>query len=171
MKKYIFDLQLFAGGHNVSVVADGGMSAASASSTSDVQKNTTVTLTLTPADTYELRMVGQNVSDISTLQMMPQLRVVDLSVNQVTNLYPLYFSDCRFTITDMNLSYNGLSDITPLSLLTSIENLDLSYNQITSLQPLMMLSTLRSLRLTGNPLSLEDVNLLCMMLPDCEVIF
>ena len=54
MKKYIFDLQLFAGGHNVSVVADGGMSAASASSTSDVQKNTTVTLTLTPADTYEL---------------------------------------------------------------------------------------------------------------------
>ncbi len=124
-----------------------------------------------PADTYELRMVGQNVSDISTLQMMPQLRVVDLSVNQVTNLYPLYFSDCRFTITDMNLSYNGLSDITPLSLLTSIENLDLSYNQITSLQPLMMLSTLRSLRLTGNPLSLEDVNLLCMMLPDCEVIF
>ena len=124
-----------------------------------------------PADTYELRMVGQNVSDISTLQMMPQLRVVDLSVNQVTNLYPLYFSDCRFTITDMNLSYNGLSDITPLSLLTSIENLDLSYNQITSLQPLMMLSTLRSLHLTGNPLSLEDVNLLCMMLPDCEVIF
>ena len=124
-----------------------------------------------PADTYELRMVGQNVSDISTLQMMPQLRVVDLSVNQVTNLYPLYFSDCRFTITDMNLSYNGLSDITPLSLLTSIENLDLSYNQITSLQPLMMLSTLRSLRLTGNPLSLEDVNLLCMFLPDCEVIF
>ena len=124
-----------------------------------------------PADTYELRMIGQNVSDISTLQMMPQLRVVDLSVNQVTNLYPLYFSDCRFTITDMNLSYNGLSDITPLSLLTSIENLDLSYNQITSLQPLMTLSTLRSLRLTGNPLSLEDINLLCMMLPDCEVIF
>ena len=96
---------------------------------------------------------------------------MDLSVTQVTNLYPLYFSDCRFPITDMNLSYNGLSDITPLSLLTSIENLDLSYNQITSLQPLMMLSTLRSLRLTGNPLSLEDVNLLCMMLPDCEVIF
>ena len=123
-----------------------------------------------PADTYELRMVGQNVSDISTLQMMPQLRLVDLSVNQVTNLYPLYFSECRFTITDMNLSYNGLSDITPLSMLTSIENLDLSFNQITSLQPLMTLTTLRSLRLVGNPVSMDEVNLLCLLLPNCEVI-
>ena len=57
MKELIFDLQLFAGGHDVTVVADGGMSAASASSTSDVQKNATVTLTLTPADTYELASV------------------------------------------------------------------------------------------------------------------
>ena len=124
-----------------------------------------------PADAYELRMVGQSISDISSIQMMPQLRLVDLSVNQVTNLYPLYFSDCRFTITDMNLSYNGLSDITPLSMLMSIENLDLSFNQITSLQPLMTLSTLRSLRLTGNPLTMEEINLLCLMLPNCEVIF
>ena len=57
MKKFIFDLQLFAGGHSVQVVADGGFSAASASSTSDVQKDTEVTLTLTPASTYELASV------------------------------------------------------------------------------------------------------------------
>lgn len=53
----LMNLQLFAGGHDVSVVADGGFSAASASSSSDVQANTTVTLTLTPADTYELASV------------------------------------------------------------------------------------------------------------------
>ena len=46
MKK-IMNLQLFAGGHSVTVEADSGFSAASASSSSDVQKNTTVTLTLT----------------------------------------------------------------------------------------------------------------------------
>ena len=40
-------LDLFAGGHSVTVVADDGFSAASASSTSDVQKNADVTLTLT----------------------------------------------------------------------------------------------------------------------------
>lgn len=53
----LMNLQLFAGGHSVSVVADAGMSAASASSSSDVQANTTVTLTLTPASTYELESV------------------------------------------------------------------------------------------------------------------
>lgn len=53
----LMNLQLFAGGHSVSVVADGGFSAASASSSSDVQADATVTLTLTPADTYELASV------------------------------------------------------------------------------------------------------------------
>ena len=56
MKKFL-NLQLFAGGHSVSVVADGGFSTASASSSSDVQANATVTLTLTPASTYELDSV------------------------------------------------------------------------------------------------------------------
>ena len=57
MKKLLMDLQLFAGGHTVQVVADGGFSAASASSTTDVQKDAEVTLTLTPASTYELASV------------------------------------------------------------------------------------------------------------------
>lgn len=57
MKKFLMDLQLFAGGHSVTVVADAGMSAASASSTSDVQKDATVTLTLTPGSNKELASV------------------------------------------------------------------------------------------------------------------
>ena len=56
MKKFL-NLQLFAGGHSVSVVADGGFSAATASDSSDVQAETTVTLTLTTASTYELASV------------------------------------------------------------------------------------------------------------------
>ena len=50
-------LDLFAGGHSVTGVADAGMSAASASSTSDVQKDAEVTLTLTAASGYELKDV------------------------------------------------------------------------------------------------------------------
>lgn len=56
MKKILFP-QLFAGGHSVTVVADGGFSAASASSSSDVQQNADVTLTLTPADNKEIASV------------------------------------------------------------------------------------------------------------------
>lgn len=55
MKK--MNLQLFSGGHSVTVVADGGFTAASASASSDVQKNADVTLTLTPDTGKEIDSV------------------------------------------------------------------------------------------------------------------
>ena len=49
-----FDLQLFSGGHSVTVYKDAHMTTANASSTSDVQKDAEVTLTLEPATGYEV---------------------------------------------------------------------------------------------------------------------
>ena len=54
MKKLLMDLQLFAGGHDVNCLKDANMTTFSASSSSDVQANATVTLTVTPASGYEL---------------------------------------------------------------------------------------------------------------------
>ena len=51
------NLQLFAGGHSVTIYKDAHMTTASASSDTDVQKNATVTLTLTPASGYEVANV------------------------------------------------------------------------------------------------------------------
>ena len=124
-----------------------------------------------PSDATELRMTGQGIMDISGLQRLPMLQDLDLSANMIQNIYPIVFSDCRSTLRTVNLSYNLISDITPLSMLSSVEYLDLSNNQISSLQPLMMLTTLKSLRLSGNPLSMQDINMLCFALPECEVIF
>ncbi len=123
------------------------------------------------SDTSSLRLVGQSVWDISPIQQLNNLQTVDLSVNQISNIYPLVFADCRYTITSLNLSYNELSDITPLSMLGAIQSLDLSYNQISSLQPLMGLTSLRSLRLSGNPLTMNDISALCLALPECNVVF
>ena len=47
-------LDLFAGGHSVTCYKDAHMTTFSASSTSDVQAEATVTLTVTPASNYEL---------------------------------------------------------------------------------------------------------------------
>ena len=124
-----------------------------------------------PSDTTELRLVGQGITDISGVQRLTELRTLDLSANMISNIYPLIFSDCRGKITSLNLSNNAISDITPLSMLSAVETLDLSYNQISSLQPLMALTTLRSLRLSGNPLSIQDINMFCFAMPECEVIF
>lgn len=48
-------LDLFSGGHKVTVLKDAHISAASASSTSDVQKDAEVTLTVTAASGYEIK--------------------------------------------------------------------------------------------------------------------
>lgn len=47
-------LDLFSGGHSVTVVKDEGITSASASSTTDVQKDAEVTLTVTPATNYAI---------------------------------------------------------------------------------------------------------------------
>lgn len=52
MMKMILDL--FAGGHSVTVYGDSGVSAVSASATSDVQAEAEVTLTVTLASGYEV---------------------------------------------------------------------------------------------------------------------
>ncbi len=124
-----------------------------------------------PDDAVELQLHGSGIFDISAIQQLSALETVDLSGNFISNLYPLQYSDSRFTIRNLNLSSNALSDITPLSLLMSVENLDLSVNNITSLQALTMLSTLKTLKVSGNPLSTEEINMIRIALPDCEVIY
>jgi len=47
-------LDLFAGGHSVTCLKDAHMTTFSASATTDVQENATVTLTVTPASGYEV---------------------------------------------------------------------------------------------------------------------
>ena len=122
-------------------------------------------------DSTELRLVGQNITDISGVQQLNELKYVDLSVNMISNIYPFIFADCRYTVTSLNMSYNNLSDLTPLSMMPNLQELDLSFNQISSLQPLMNLTNLRSLRLSGNPLSVMEINALAYALPNCEVVF
>ena len=121
--------------------------------------------------TRQLLLPNQGIADISAITQLTELEVVDLSGNFLTNLYPLQYADCRFTIYSMNLSTNGISDLTPLSTMTALETLDLSDNDIASLQPLMGLTNLRTLVLTGNPLTVDEVELLERTLVNCDVIF
>ena len=94
MKKFLVFPQLFAGGHSVTVVGDSHMTAASASSTSDVQADATVTLTLTPAAGYEVADVqvlagGVTIhedSDVVTFKMGSSDVVINVT-SQKNNEY------------------------------------------------------------------------------------
>ena len=99
------------------------------------------------------------------------LRALDLSGNSVSNLYPLELADCRYCLSFLDLRENAISDLTPLASLTKLETLDLSFNYASSVLPLLNMTSLRTLVLTGNPMSLEDVQLVRDTLPSCDVIF
>ena len=123
----------------------------------------------TDAETLSFPSCG--IINIENIAKLPNLVSVDLSGNCISNLYSLQYADCRFTITDLNLSGNRLEDITPLSYLQNIERLDVSYNDISSELPFMAMYSLESLNLTGNPLTDEQVELIRKNLPNCDVIF
>lgn len=119
----------------------------------------------------ELSLPGQAIVDMSTLQRLNRLESIDLSGNQISNIYPLENAECRFNLRYVDLSHNEISDATPVSHLINCEHLDLSYNSISSELPFMLLYSLRYLDLSGNPLTEEQVDTLRNTLVDCEIIF
>ena len=123
------------------------------------------------SDAEVLNLPGCGVSDISAVMRLNSLRALDLSGNNVSNLYPLELADCRYCLSFLDLRENAISDLTPLASLTKLETLDLSFNNASSVLPLLNMTTLRTLVLTGNPMSLEDVQLVRDTLPSCDVIF
>ncbi|MCR5576613.1 MAG: leucine-rich repeat domain-containing protein [Oscillospiraceae bacterium] len=123
------------------------------------------------SDSEALNMPRLGIRDISAVMKLNNLRSLDLSSNEISNLYPLELADCRFQITNLVLRDNDISDLTPLASVMNLETLDLSYNEATTVLPLLNLSSLRTLILTGNPMSLEEVELIRSTLPNCDVIF
>ena len=123
------------------------------------------------SDSMMLNLSGMQIVSIEGIMRLNELEVVDLSDNLISNIYPLQFTDSRFTITSLSLRNNRIEDLTPLSSLMQLETLDLSNNDVSSLVPLMSMTTLRTLVLTGNPLSEEEVATLRNYLLDCDVIF
>lgn len=80
---------------------------------------------------------------------LPALTSLDLSYNQIDDLTPL----SSFTsLTYLDLNSNKIADLTPLSNLTSLTNLDLGYNQISDTTPLTSLTALTNLDLYRNPI-------------------
>ena len=122
-------------------------------------------------DAATLSLPSCGIINIENITKLPNLVSVDLSGNCISNLYSLQYADCRFTITDMNLSGNRIDDITPISYLQNVERLDVSYNDISSELPFMALYSLETLNLTGNPLTFDQVELIRKNLPNCDVIF
>lgn len=104
------DLQLFVGGHSVTIQKDGGVSAASASSSSDVQKDAEVTLTVTFAsgyelDRYEVLAGGVTVDPATKKFVMGESDVVIVVKSKKDNLY-MVTEECSICLNDQKTVFH-----------------------------------------------------------------
>ncbi len=91
-----------------------------------------------------------NISDISPLAGLTNLKELDLGGNKISDISPL----ARLTnLQELDLDKNSISDISPLAGLTNLKELDLFENRISDISPLAGLTNLEELELRDNPLS------------------
>jgi len=123
------------------------------------------------SDGTNIDLSGLNIYDITNFRMFTNPETVNLARNNISNLYVFANSPNRMLVKNLNLSYNALSDITPIAYLPNLETLDLSYNMMISSElPLMSLYNLRQLNVTGTMLSPQQVMNLKATLTGCNVI-
>ena len=102
-------LNLFAGGHSVTVEKDGNITSASASATTDVAKDAEVTLTVTPATNYEIAAYevlagGVTVNPSTKKFVMGEADVVIVVHSKLANNYMV----TEETSVNVNGSYTAL---------------------------------------------------------------
>ena len=99
------------------------------------------------AGTERLDLSSRNLTDISALAALRDLRELDLSDNAITDLSPL----AGLTgLEVLNLSGNQIQELWPLAGLTALQRLDLSDNRIEDIATLSELTGLEVLDLSGN---------------------
>jgi Leucine-rich repeat (LRR) protein len=107
---------------------------------------------ITPTDlshlTGELVVSNYGISELEGLAYCEAITVLDLSHNQITNLYDLKGLG---QLEELDLSDNEINDISDLAGLCSLQVLDLSDNDIDDLSPLLGLYELQYLHISGNP--------------------
>jgi internalin A len=89
-----------------------------------------------------------------------------LSQENISDLTPLAWLT---NLTYLNLSDNNISDLTPLSELTKLTKLDLSYSNISDITPLAGLTNLTELSLQGNPITTSQKAMLEEALPNTNI--
>lgn len=97
-----------------------------------------------------LHLRGCNLTDITPLQCLPELQVLDLKGNRLTGVAGL---EPLAQLTELNLHSNQLVDITSLCGLVRLRKLNVGNNNIADIASLEALVNLEDLHLGGNQVS------------------
>ena len=98
----------------------------------------------------DLYLFGNEISDISPLAQLSELRYLYLSENEISDISPLaQLSELR----DLGLGTNQVSDFSPLAELKQLWGLNIGESQISDISPLAGLNKLTHLYLYDNQIS------------------
>ena len=102
----------------------------------------------------ELHLSGCGISNLSSLEGLTALRVLDLSGNSIVSIAPL----ASLTgLEELHLDGNAIDDVSALAGLTALRVLDLSGNNIADISVLAGCAQLQQLNLSNNALQSIDV--------------
>jgi Leucine-rich repeat (LRR) protein len=108
----------------------------------------------------------RNISDITPLEGLTNLKELNLWINNISDLTPLAGLT---NLTMLNLQENNISDITPLAGLTNLTMLNLFRNNISDVTPLAGLTNLEWLYLSENNISESQKAMLEEALPNTKI--
>ena len=97
-----------------------------------------------------LNVDGREIRSLEGLEYLINLKYLEASFNQITNLYPISNLD---KLESINLRHNIISEIEPLTRLTQLYYLNLEGNQIQNISLLSEMKSLLVLDLSSNKVS------------------
>lgn len=118
----------------------------------------------------ELDLSGHGLENLSGLERLNHLESLNLSRNQISNLYVMQLSASRLILKELDLSFNQIRSVGDLPHLTALERLNLYGNPLDGAQSLERMSSLRYLNVGSCGLSEEQLESLRTALPDCEIV-
>jgi hypothetical protein len=113
-----------------------------------------------------LSLLRNQISDLSVVIGLQELRALNLINNQVVDVSPLVGLQHLDTLL---LAGNQITDVSPLTQVQGLKVLNLSNNQIADVSMLSSLTSLQTLLLVGNPIPEEQIAALQAALPNTTI--
>jgi len=113
-----------------------------------------------------VNLINTQVSDLSPLAELKNLKILTLNNTQVSDLSPL--AEVKY-LKILTLNNTQVSDLSPLAEVKNLEWLNLRNTQVSDLSPLAELKNLEELDLSNTQVSDEQAQELRQALPYCEI--
>ncbi|NKB66095.1 MAG: hypothetical protein GKR89_03455 [Candidatus Latescibacteria bacterium] len=119
-----------------------------------------------PQSLEKLAAQNRQIADLTGIEALQNLTVLDLSDNQIQDIGPL---TGLAKLTFLVLTSNQIEDISALSSLSQLTTVVLDANRVRNIGPLLDLPALNNVELTGNPLDETSLQTHLVALQDKEV--